>query len=384
MRMLTMSGETMKRLGNIALGVLLACSLVPVSADASWADDAVSADDARGAAEAATARPALEPGTYVEHEAIACVMSGGVRTLSSDEGVLEGAQGLMDIAACAAVEALGDDAEASEAAAFARLLSANGESEESAGRLVLVRDEAKTTAQLIAELEADPRVVFAEPNVFVKTSDADEEAADVAVADEELAAGPEEGPAAAGDAGERSETVFGPVDLSDVEEKPRYVSIRYTGVPVDTTAFVDETGQLAWASGALADGFALVGPESADGAADTYLLAGDGSSGLAQYGKRSSWQKLLAPAATAYRGRLYVLAGAQDEPYRVFSATTVQTAEQPGDYTAPEPGPDPEPNPEPNPEPDSQPEPDRVPGSTLASGFDTGGAPKSLASTATR
>ena len=60
--------------------------------------------------------------------------------------------------------------------AFARSLSANGEAEAAAGRLVLVRDEAKTTEQLIAELEADPRVVFAEPNAVVETGDADKEA----------------------------------------------------------------------------------------------------------------------------------------------------------------------------------------------------------------
>ena len=127
------------------------------------------------------------------------------------------------------------------------------------------------------------------------------------------------------------------------------------GMSVDTTALVTETGQLAWASGALADGFALVGPESDDGATDTYLLADDGFSDPEQYGKRASWQKLLAPAATAYRGQLYVLAGVQNEPYRAFSATAVETVEQPGDYVAPEPTPDPEPEPEPGPMPNPAP-----------------------------
>ena len=173
----------MKRLGNIALGALLACSLVPVPAGAAWADEPTAGTGSGNAAGAEATQPTLEPGTYVEHEAIAYVVDGGARAFSSGGGVLDGAQELMDIAAGAAAEALGDDAGASEAAAFARSLSADGASEATAGRLVLVRDEAKTTEQLIAELEADPRVVFAEPNAVVETGDADEEAAQAALAD---------------------------------------------------------------------------------------------------------------------------------------------------------------------------------------------------------
>ena len=52
---------------------------------------------------------------------------------------------------------------------------------------------------------------------------------------------------------------------------------------------------------------------------------------MTPYEKRASQQMLLAPAATAYRGQLYVLASSQNEPYRVFSATAMGTAEQPGD-----------------------------------------------------
>ena len=184
--MRAMSEEIMKRLGNRALGALLACSLVPVPAGAAWADEPAAGAGSGNAAGAEAGQLALEPGTYVEHEAIAYVMDGGARTLSSGGGALEGAQELMDIAGGAAAEALGGDADASEAAAFARSLSANGEAEAPAGRLVLVRDEAKTTEQLIAELEADPRVVFAEPNAVVETIDADEEAAQAALSDEAL------------------------------------------------------------------------------------------------------------------------------------------------------------------------------------------------------
>ena len=176
----------MKRLGNRALGALLACSLVPVPAGAAWADEPAAGTGSGGATSAAATQLALEPGTYVEHEAIAYVVDGGVRLFSFNGGALESAQNLMDIEADAAAEALGDDADAPEAAAFARSLSANGEAEAAAGRLVLVRDEAKTTEQLIAELEADPRVVFAEPNAVVETGDADKEAPQAALADEAL------------------------------------------------------------------------------------------------------------------------------------------------------------------------------------------------------
>ena len=44
-----------------------------------------------------------------------------------------------------------------------------------AGRLVLVRDESKTTEELIAELEADGRVLFAEPNGYVESFDEESE-----------------------------------------------------------------------------------------------------------------------------------------------------------------------------------------------------------------
>ena len=153
------------------------------------------------------------------------------------------------------------------------------------------------------------------------------------------------------------------------------------GEPVDTAALVTETGQLAWASGALVDGFALVGPESDDGATDTYLLADDGFSDPEQYGKRASWQKLLAPAATAYRGQLYVLAGVQNEPYRAFSATAVETVEQPGDYVAPDPEPDPDPDPKPTPLPDPNPEPTPTPDVEQANADSSGKALRALAST---
>lgn len=149
--------------------------------------------------------------------------------------------------------------------------------------------------------------------------------------------------------------------------------------PVDFSALVDETGQLAYAAGAVEGGFALVGPVSDDGAADTYLLSGDGQVAVAAYGKRASQQALFAPAATAYRGKLYVLAGLQNEPYRVFSATAMETVPQPGDA---EPAPKPDLEPDPDPKPLPVPTPDQ-PASTPTSDA-SAAAPKALARTGDR
>lgn len=113
------------------------------------------------------------------------------------------------------------------------------------------------------------------------------------------------------------------------------------GSSLDLAQFSTQTGQLSYASGATADGFMLAGAANDANTADTYELGLDGS--LSAYGKRASEQTLLAPAATAYDGWFYVLAASENEPYRVFSATRVDTAPQPGDYVAPDPGPDPDP-----------------------------------------
>lgn len=113
------------------------------------------------------------------------------------------------------------------------------------------------------------------------------------------------------------------------------------GSSLDLAQFSTQTGQLSYASGATADGFMLAGAANDANTADTYELGLDGS--LSAYGKRASEQTLLAPAVTAYDGWFYVLAASENEPYRVFSATRVDTAPQPGDYVAPDPGPDPDP-----------------------------------------
>ena len=165
----------MGRFGRLALGALLACSLVPMPAGMAVADEvAGSSGDGTGIA--------LAPGTYVEHEAIAYVVDGGVQAFSLGDDVLAGAKSLMDIDADTAAEALGDETAVAGAPA-ARSRSAS-DSVEAAGRLVLVRDEGKSTEELIAELEADPRVAFAEPNAIVKFGERDDAAPDPDVAAE--------------------------------------------------------------------------------------------------------------------------------------------------------------------------------------------------------
>ena len=153
-----------KRISTFFLAVVLAVGLRPLPA----------------MAEEAAAQPEiqLEPGTYVEHEAIAYVVDGGARARAFSLGgdLIDGAQTLMEVGADAAEEALGDEAGAggeASPAARARMLSLDGASDEPAGRLVLVHDDSKTTEELIAALQADERVVFAEPNCYVESFDAE-------------------------------------------------------------------------------------------------------------------------------------------------------------------------------------------------------------------
>lgn len=159
-----------KRVLAFAFSIILAAGLLPLPA---FADEA---PDEGTAAEAAQ----WEPGTYVEHEAIAYVVDGGAqaRAFSLSGDLLDGAETLVTVDAEAAAETLGDDAEAgseAEPAAHARTLALGSASDEPAGRLVLVRDESKTTEELIAELEADGRVLFAEPNGYVESFDEESE-----------------------------------------------------------------------------------------------------------------------------------------------------------------------------------------------------------------
>ena len=154
-----------KRITTFFLAVVLAVGLLPLPA---MAEEAAAQPEIR-----------LEPGTYVEHEAIAYVVDGGARarTFSLGGDLIDNAQTLMEVDADAAEEALGDEVGAGETApaARARMLSLDDASDAPAGRLVLVRDESKTTEELIAELEADGRVLFAEPNGYVESFDEESE-----------------------------------------------------------------------------------------------------------------------------------------------------------------------------------------------------------------
>lgn len=91
---------------------------------------------------------------------------------------------------------------------------------------------------------------------------------------------------------------------------------------LDLSALYEETGAQAVATGALADGFALVGPTSHDGKADTYLLSRDDAT---SHGKRASDLALLAPSACTYDGMLYVFSAVQGDGF-VFRATAVNAS----------------------------------------------------------
>ena len=108
-----------------------------------------------------------------------------------------------------------------------------------------------------------------------------------------------------------------------------------SATPLDFSTITDQTGQVAYASGAVADGFLIAGAPNDAGTEDTYRLSTDDLS-LTAYGKRASEQHLLIPSAVAYDGWFYVLAATQDAPYRAFSATAAETLDQPGDYVDPD------------------------------------------------
>lgn len=186
-----------KRISTFFLAVVLAVGLLPLPA---MAEEAAAQPEIR-----------LEPGTYVEHEAIAYVVDGGARarafSLGSD--LIDNAQTLMEVDADAAEEALGDEVGAggeASPAARARMLSLDDASDAPAGRLVLVRDESKTTEELIAALQADDRVVFAEPNGYVESFDAEpdedmEDGVDADAGDAGSAMDPDEGGSLTEDSG---------------------------------------------------------------------------------------------------------------------------------------------------------------------------------------
>ena len=106
---------------------------------------------------------------------------------------------------------------------------------------------------------------------------------------------------------------------------------------VRMSSLVAETGELAFSPAAVADGFMIVGARCDEdkGVADTYTVSVEDGALPQTYGKLASDQRLLAPAALAYDGKLYVLAATTSAPYRVFSATAVETVTQPGDYAGP-------------------------------------------------
>lgn len=109
-----------------------------------------------------------------------------------------------------------------------------------------------------------------------------------------------------------------------------------SSIPVRMSLLVSETGQLAFAPAAVAEGFMVVGPRSDSGATDTYTLANEDGALPSEYDKYASYLTLLNPSALAYDGELYVLAATTSGEKRVFGSTPVSTVAQPGDYVVPD------------------------------------------------
>lgn len=137
--------------------------------------------------------------------------------------------------------------------------------------------------------------------------------------------------------------------LSPTGEMVDYPAGSLSSIPVRMSSLVTETGQLAFAPAAVADGFMVVGARSDSDATDTYTLANEDGALPCEYGKQASYLALLNPSALAYDSELYVLAATTAGAKRVFGSTPVSTAAQPGDYVAPDPDPDPsDPDPDPS------------------------------------
>lgn len=103
---------------------------------------------------------------------------------------------------------------------------------------------------------------------------------------------------------------------------------------LDLSKFYTESGAQPVATGALKDGFMLVGPASDDGKADTYVLDDARTGATIAFGKRASDLTLVAPSAVAYKGSFYVLSklqGATENDGYSFVATSVETSEVAGD-----------------------------------------------------
>lgn len=208
-----------------ALSLALALSLTPVVA---LADEDSPA-------------PAPIEAAHVEHEAVVCyypdapARNGRIAPFGAD--LLSSAQTLAQVPKEAVEEAVGGDLpssgeSASAGAAAIGLLSNDGLS----GGYVIacVRDESKTTEQLIAELSQDERVVFAEPNYLAETATLeDEQTKDPAEEAETEAA---EGAEAAEDA-----------DDAEAASAPASPPAENTAIAANSTEAPNEAGELAGA-----------------------------------------------------------------------------------------------------------------------------------------
>ncbi len=154
-----------RRLLCMLLAIVLAVAFVPVMPGGQ--SSVASAEEAASADNEAAATFDYEPGTYVEGEAVALLVSSvqnGISVQSAD--LLSSAQTLMDVSD----EAVQDQNDAGLLSVQEEAVVQSADAGASQ-QLVLVRDETKTTQQLVTELQSDPRVVFAEPNFYVSIND---------------------------------------------------------------------------------------------------------------------------------------------------------------------------------------------------------------------
>lgn len=135
----------MKKLLTVLLSALLVAASLPLSAFAQTASE----------------EPPVITGDYVPGEAIVCMDSGSaaLRGRSALPELLSGAETLMTLSEG------GENADSS-------LLRSRSAASADTQVLALVRDESRSTEDLIAELEAYPQVVFAEPNYITTNFEA--------------------------------------------------------------------------------------------------------------------------------------------------------------------------------------------------------------------
>ncbi len=139
----------------------------------------------------------LEGGNYVEGEVVAVVYGA---TDSSD--LLAGSEDLLEASASSASLVLDEGDSEAVAAAVSDSEDGSGQTEEPSVQIVMVKKEGASTKDLLQQLAQDTRVVSAEPNYVIQTTDFESD--DGTVNDAGTTVGTEGDQGADGDSGEAS------------------------------------------------------------------------------------------------------------------------------------------------------------------------------------